>query len=90
MRPRRPSAIVCDVGALPADATAVDRLARLQLAARRAGAEVQLRNLSRELEELLELAGLGDVLRVEVKRQPEDGEERGRIEEERELADPPL
>jgi hypothetical protein len=42
----------------------VDALARLQLAARRGGGHVWLRNASRELRELVEFAGLGEVLPV--------------------------
>ena len=40
----------------------VDELARLQLAARRLGCEVQLRHASPRLVELLDLAGLTDVV----------------------------
>ena len=89
MTPRRPRTIVCDVGGLPPTGAVIDRLARGQLAARRAGAEIRLRNVSRELDDLLGLAGLRDALPVEVEWQPEEGEERGRVEEERELDDPP-
>jgi hypothetical protein len=88
MSPRR-HAIVFDVGALPPTAGTIDQLARIGLAAQRADVEVQLRNPSRELEELLAFAGLRDALPVEVQRQPEEGEERGRVEEERQLGDPP-
>lgn len=44
------------------DAVVVDALARLQLAARRRGCEVRLRNASAELRDLVALMGLGDVL----------------------------
>ncbi|HWT21931.1 MAG TPA: STAS domain-containing protein, partial [Solirubrobacteraceae bacterium] len=58
--------LVCDVAALEApDAVAVDALARLQLEARRLGAEVRLRHPSLELLELLALFGLAGVLPVE-------------------------
>jgi ABC-type transporter Mla MlaB component len=57
--------IVCDVAHLAADGEALDALARLQLHARRRGHEIRLRRASHELRQLLELAGLGDVLRVE-------------------------
>jgi len=57
--------IVCDVAHLAADGEALDALARLQLHAGRRGHEIRLRHASRELRQLLELAGLGDVLRVE-------------------------
>jgi hypothetical protein len=78
----------CDVRWLPADAAAVDALARLQLAGRRVGMELRLRNASPELVSLVAFIGLGEVLRVEVERQPEEREQCLRVEEERELGDP--
>jgi hypothetical protein len=56
---------VLDVSAAPADAVTVDVLARLQLAARRRGCAIALRNASGELLDLVALMGLGDVLRPE-------------------------
>ena len=85
-RPER--AIVCDVSALRPDAGAIDALARLELIAKRQGMEIRLRKVSSELQELLGLCGLGDVLRVEMVRQPEQREERVGVEEERHLDDP--
>lgn len=52
----------CDVGGVAVDAVTVDALARLQLAARRRGCQVRLRNASHELRELVAFMGLGDVL----------------------------
>ena len=52
----------CDVGGVGVDAVTVDALARLQLAARRRGCRIRLRNASIELRELVELMGLSDVL----------------------------
>lgn len=52
----------CDVAGIDADAVAVDALARLQLAARRRGCRVRLRNCSPALRELVALMGLEDVL----------------------------
>jgi ABC-type transporter Mla MlaB component len=86
-RPDRP--IICDVSALAPDAGAIDGLARLQLLARRHGAEIRLCKVPPELQELLDLCGLGDVLGVEVVRQTEEREERLGVEEERQLGDPP-
>jgi hypothetical protein len=65
----------------------VDALARLQLAARRSGYEVTVTEAPSDLVELIELAGLCDVLGVEPLRQPEQREEGFRVEEERELPD---
>jgi hypothetical protein len=88
MTGRRPSTIDCDVGALAPDAATVDVLARLQLAARRLGREVRLRNASGELRDLIAFVGLRDVLRVEPGWEPEEREQPLRVEEERELDDP--
>jgi hypothetical protein len=82
---------VCDVGALvEPDVGAVDALARLQLAARRSGCRISLEHVAPELSELLELMGLAEVFArggsaLEAARQPEEGEQPRRIEEE---ADP--
>ena len=53
---------LCDVGGVPADAVTADALARLQLAARRRGCQIRLRNVSDDLRALLALMGLDDVL----------------------------
>jgi hypothetical protein len=78
----------CDVGALPADGVALDALARLQLAARRAGLDLQLCNASDDLCCLIRFTGLEEVLRVEPGWKAEEREERLGVEEERELGDP--
>jgi ABC-type transporter Mla MlaB component len=51
----------CDVSGVGPDAVTADALARLQLAARRHGCRVRLRNASVELLELLAFMGLRDV-----------------------------
>jgi hypothetical protein len=66
------------------DLAIVDTLARLRLAGRRLGFDLRLYP-SPQLRELIDLAGLADVL-----GQAEKGEEPLRVEEERELRDPPL
>ena len=53
---------LCDVNGVAADAVAVDALARLQLAARRRGAQVRLRGASQELVSLIAFLGLEDVV----------------------------
>jgi len=53
---------VCDVHAVQADAVAVDALARLQLAARRRGARLELTRASEELLGLIGFVGLAAVL----------------------------
>ena len=53
-----------DVGGVAADAVTVDALARLQLAARRQGCRVHLRNASDDLLELVAFMGLHDVLPI--------------------------
>ncbi len=52
----------CDVSGVEPDAVTVDALARLQLAARRSGCQVRLRDASDALLELVAFMGLGDVL----------------------------
>ena len=52
----------CDVSGVEVDAVTVDALARLQLAARRHGCQVRLRNASPDLLELVAFMGLRDVL----------------------------
>lgn len=81
--------VVCDVGALvDPDASTVDALARLQLAARRHRCRIRLRGECVELRELVGLMGLGEVLPhtvgllVEPSGQAEEGEQPRRVEEE--------
>jgi ABC-type transporter Mla MlaB component len=80
---------LCDVGALSADAVAIDALARIQVAAQRMGRQVVLRHVADELRALMALAGLDAVLRIEPRGQFEQREQRVGVEEERELDDPP-
>ncbi len=54
--------VYCDVAGVPADATTIDALARLQLAAHRHGCRVRLRNAAPDLLEVVALMGLADVL----------------------------
>jgi hypothetical protein len=70
-----------------ADLGIVDALARLQLAARRSGYEVSVTAAPSDLRELIEIAGLSEVLGVEPLRQAEEREQRLGVEEERELPD---
>jgi ABC-type transporter Mla MlaB component len=53
---------LCDVAGVEPDAVTVDALARLQLAARRHGCQVRLRDASDDLLELVDFMGLTDVL----------------------------
>lgn len=93
-RPTLPVAI-CDLSGLTdADIATVDDLARLQLITRRLGITVELRDAPNGLRELLDFAGLGDVVRcsdplpVEVRRQPEQRKEPRGVEEEADPRDP--
>lgn len=65
---------------LRSDLALVDTLARLQLAARRVGSSIRLRNPSEELLELLELVGLDDLV---------VGRAGSALEPGREAGDPP-
>ncbi len=59
----RAALVVCDVAELTdPDCGTVDVLARMQLTARRLGAELRLRGATDELHEVLALAGLCDVV----------------------------
>jgi len=87
-------AVTCDVGGLgQPDFVAVDVLARLHLKARHYGTSLQLFNASRELKELLALAGLDGVLldwsptSLGLGRQSEQREEGG-VDEDVDGADP--
>lgn len=89
--------LVCDVGAILApDAVTVDALARLQLTARRLGRRVRVEHASAELRGLLAFMGLSDAVPVSERSGPEAGreaeqrEQRGRVEEERDPADPAI
>jgi ABC-type transporter Mla MlaB component len=54
--------LLCDVAGVAADAVALEALARLALACRRAGCRTRLRGASPQLCGLVLLAGLDDVL----------------------------
>ena len=81
--------VVCDVeGVRDPDATTVDALSRLQLTARRLGREVQVDRAPRELLRLIDFMGLAGVLpararsALETRRQAEEREHPGRVQEE--------
>ena len=76
--------VTCDVGEVTEpDVTTVDTLARLQLDLRRSGRSMSLQQASAALRNLLVLAGLADVVRVEApspfqpRWQAEPGEQAG-------------
>ena len=80
--------IVGRVDARRADLALVDALVRFQLVARRDGGRLQLRDVSRELRELLEFVGLAGVLGLEPCGQAELGEQLG-VEKVVQPGDPP-
>ena len=73
-----------------ADVAAIQELAHMQICARRRGCELCFTDVSDELVALIDFVGLGDVLRVEVRRKPEEREQLLGVEEEGELPDPPI
>ena len=79
--------IVCELRGVAADCVTVDALARLHLAAKRAGVGLAVRHPSAELRELLVFTGLSGVLGVEAGRQAEEredplgGEEKGELDD---------
>nr|WP_244204136.1 STAS domain-containing protein [Streptomyces africanus] len=85
LRTSRARVVVCDVKGLgPPGLAAVDLLARLQLAARRAGGRIRLRDPDPALRALLDLVGL----RFEVEGQAEEREPALGVEEAVEPGDP--
>ncbi len=87
--------IDCDVEAVRhPDVETVEALARLQLAASRIGGRIWLLRAPPELRELITLVGLEAVLPlrgdlpVEPRREPEEREERGGVEEGADADDP--
>jgi hypothetical protein len=69
-------------------AATIDQIARLKLSAKRCDRELELKNTSPYLLELIGFAGLSEVLLVESKREPEQRKEPCGIKEEGELGDP--
>ncbi|MFF7565336.1 STAS domain-containing protein [Streptomyces pseudovenezuelae] len=85
LRTTRAGVVVCDVAGLgPPGLGTVDLLARLQLAARRAGGRIRLRHPDPALPALLDLVGLP----FEVEGQIEQGEPALGVEEEVEPGEP--
>ncbi|MEV6112150.1 STAS domain-containing protein [Streptomyces sp. NPDC052109] len=77
--------VVCDVGGLgPPGLAVVDLLARLELAARRAGGRIRLRDPDPALHALLDVVGL----RFQMEGEPEQGEPAPGVEEAVETGDP--
>jgi STAS domain len=84
-----PRPIPCDLSALgDADVQVIELLGRLELAARRHGRTLRLRNGSPALIGLIAFLGLDSALRVEAGREAEEREHPVGIEEERQLDDP--
>ena len=78
-----------DCGPLTAPTAAtIDQIARLELAARRQGCALELKDANPCLLELIGFCGLGEVLGVEPRRKAEKRKESLGVEEERELGDP--
>jgi hypothetical protein len=61
-RAREPTTLFIDADGLVADARTIDALARLALIARRHGCVPRLCHATADLRELIEFAGLGEVL----------------------------
>jgi ABC-type transporter Mla MlaB component len=55
--------LICNIVGVSADAVAIEALARLALGARRHRCQVELRGSTEKLDALIELVGLGEVLR---------------------------
>lgn len=72
------------------DLRTIDEIARIRLEAARRGWDLGLVNAGRDLSALIDLAGLGGVLRVQPERKIKKRKEPGRVEEEGELSDPSI
>jgi hypothetical protein len=66
-------------------AATIEQIARLKLAAGRSGCQFELRNAKTSLLELIDFAGLAEVLRVEVQRQSKKRKDPLGVEEKGEL-----
>jgi len=86
---KRPIVLDCQQLANPHLAV-LDQLVRLQLALHRDGCELELRNADDSVLDLIGFAGLAEVLRVEMERQPEEREQPRRVEEEGQVGDAPI
>ena len=86
---RRVLQIDCSALTTP-DLADVERLARLHLELKRRGCGLRLTRVSPELRDLLAFAGLAGALGLEPRRQTEQREQSGGVEEEGDLLDPPL
>lgn len=82
----RPIVLDCQQLANPHMAV-IDQLARLQLALRRGGCELRLKNAGDSVLDLIGFAGLAEVLRVEMQRESEEREQPRRVEEEDHFGD---
>ena len=80
----------CDVGHCCADLATANALARAHVNARRAGKELRFVNETRELRELLDFVGIGDVLLGRRQRKTEQREQTLGVQERREADDPPV
>lgn len=71
------------------DIATVERIARLQVAARRRGLELRLSGAGAALVDLIAFCGLaGSLCCVEMQRKVEQGEQPGGVKEEGDLGDP--
>jgi hypothetical protein len=66
-------------------AATIEQIARLKLAAGRGGCQLELRNAKPSLLELIDFAGLAELLRVEVQRQSKKRKDPLGVEEKGEL-----
>ncbi|MET8683899.1 STAS domain-containing protein [Streptomyces sp. NPDC004732] len=85
--------VICDVTAVTtSDLATVDAIARMHLAARKAGGRIRLRNPTPALLALLGLVGLVELLGlvVEMEGHAEQREPPGRVQEAVETGDPAL
>jgi len=82
--------VILNCAQLDSCVAAVDHISRLRLCMGRGGYRLCLANVSDELGRLIQLAGLAECLGVQVQGKSEQREELRGVEEEGDLADPPV
>ena len=86
----KPGPIVVDASLLAPTGVTIDCLARQQLRAARLDRRILLCGVSGDLEWLIAFAGLDGVLRIEPRREAEEGEQAIDTQKEGQLPDPPV
>jgi ABC-type transporter Mla MlaB component len=91
LEPGHITVVICDLcEVVDPDSVTLEALARLALTVRRFGGRLELRYVSRRVQDLVVLVGLVEVLGLELEGQPEEREHPLGVEEVVQPDDPPL